>query len=56
MDTKTCQTCKYAENHEYYAYLFCHRFPPVNLQFPSTKRTDWCGEYVPDVPEYVEGI
>lgn len=55
MDNDTCSTCRFAEERPHYDVLFCHRFPPVNEQFPTTLRTAWCGEHVASIPTYQEG-
>lgn len=56
MENESCSTCKFAEERRHYDVLFCHRFPPVEEQFPSTPRKAWCGEYVALTPTYQESI
>jgi hypothetical protein len=56
MENNTCSTCTHAEERKYYDVLFCHRYPPVDNEFPTTSRKAWCGEYAPLLNNYVEGI
>ena len=54
MSNGTCKTCKfYNDNERYYELRVCKRYAPQSgsvrseINWPHTKRTDWCGDYEP---------
>jgi hypothetical protein len=32
----------------------CHRYPPIDLNYPPTKEYDWCGEFQIDLEQFKE--
>lgn len=45
-DGKACATCRYAVSHINEQVLTCHRYPPLQRQFPIVLPLEWCGEYL----------